>query len=94
MMAAKQSQYDTLFTVVAHDVNKYIQSFSEKEKLSSKDIRTWLANVLYIKHLSENKEGEVVYKKRCANALRSVAHDLHNTPAVCKSAYIFPIYLT
>jgi DNA topoisomerase-1 len=82
-----------VFTVTAKDVNMFIQSFNKTENITSKDIRTWYANVLYIKNLKENKEGETSYQKRCRNAIKNVAQDLHNTPAVCKSAYIFPLFI-
>ena len=41
----------------------------------------------------ENPEGERKFEKRKKNALTHVASHLHNTPAVCKTSYIFPQFL-
>lgn len=73
--------------VRAADVNEYLAKFSVE--ITCKDLRTWNANCLYIRYYSTDT-GELNIKKRQLNAIKKVALDLHNTPAVCRSNYISP----
>ena len=77
-----------IFKVTSYDVNNYLKSFDEN--ISSKDLRTWQANVLFMKYFIKNDENTVSTTKRQMNALKKVAFDLHNTVAVCKKSYIYP----
>ena len=79
---------NTIFSVNSSQVNAYLHTYDPY--ITSKDIRTWMANELYIKYFFENKEGESKFEKRQRNALAHVAENLHNTPAVCKTSYILP----
>ena len=67
------------------DVNNYIKQFGD---FSSKDFRTWSANIKLIKYLL-NSDKETVNKdiKEC---VQKVADKLHHTPEVCKKNYLFP----
>jgi len=58
------------------DMNKYLKQWG----ITSKDVRTWNANELFVAHFLKHKN----LKK----AVEHVAKRLHNTPAVCKSSYI------
>lgn len=71
-------------TITSHIVNKYLSKFDKN--LTSKDLRTWVANILFVKYA-------VICKKTgCKNpikeAIQKVSEQLHNTPAVCKKNYI------
>ena len=80
-----------IFSVTSTHVNTFLRNYDAN--ITSKDIRTWMANELYIKYFFENPEGESKFEKRQKNALAHVANNLHNTPAVCKTSYIFPEFL-
>jgi DNA topoisomerase IB len=86
-----ESKDTNIFTITSTHVNTFLQNYDAN--ITSKDIRTWMANELYIKHFFENVEGETKFEKRQRNALAYVANNLHNTPAVCKTSYIFPQFL-
>ena len=88
--ADKPSQ-PTIFSVTSTQVNQYLHTYDPD--ITSKDIRTWMANELYMKYFFENAENETKFEKRQRNALARVATHLHNTPAVCKTSYIFPEFL-
>ena len=81
----------SIFSVSSSHVNTFLHEYDAN--ITSKDIRTWMANDLYIKYFFENPEGETKFEKRQKNALAHVATNLHNTPAVCKTSYIFPEFL-
>ena len=81
----KHSDNDYVFPKISSQiVNDYLKEFDEK--LSSKDLRTWVANILFVKYVmisQKNKE-----KNPIKAAIIRVSHQLHNTPAVCKKNYI------
>jgi DNA topoisomerase-1 len=80
-----------IFSVTSTHVNTFLHNYDAN--ITSKDIRTWMANDLYIKYFFTNPENETKFEKRQRNALAHVAANLHNTPAVCKTSYIFPEFL-
>ena len=66
------------------DVNNYIKQFGD---FSSKDFRTWSANIKLIKYLlNSNLETVDNDIKEC---VQKVADKLHHTPEVCKKNYLF-----
>lgn len=72
--------------IASKDVNDYIQSIVPT--ITSKDIRTWNANKLFMEFV---KLPIVATSRNPAKrALEMVAHQLHHTPTVCKSSYIHP----
>ena len=73
----KGSRY---YTIKSSDVNKYLKKIGGH---TSKDFRTWGANIELIKQLVKT---ESVLKK----CIDKVAERLHNTPAVCRSNYLDP----
>lgn len=73
-------------SISSKDVNEYIQSIVPD--ITSKDIRTWNANKLFMEFV---KLPLVATSKNPAKrSLEMVAHHLHHTPTVCKSSYIHP----
>jgi len=71
-------------SIHSNDVNKYIKQFGD---FSSKDFRTWSANIKLIRYLiGSNKDTVDKDIKDCVN---KVAEKLHHTPEVCKKNYIF-----
>ena len=84
-----QKNNSRIFTVnglniSSNDVNSYIKKFGD---FSSKDFRTWSANIKLIKYLiGSNKE---TVDKDIKDCIKQVADKLHHTPEVCKKNYIF-----
>lgn len=78
-------------TVSARDVNEYLQSFDPN--ITSKDIRTYEANRLFVRRFraqvrAAQPASDTAWKKAVREAVKQVAHDLHNTPAVCRKDYL------
>lgn len=74
-------------------VNDYLKSFDPN--ITSKDIRTWEANKLFVKYFrfvvrKEQPTSETAWKKSLRDSIKLVADRLHHTPAVCKKDYIHP----
>ena len=72
-------------------VNEYLKKFDEN--ITSKDIRTWEANRLFIMNYrtisrQEKPLSETAWKHVMRESLKKVAASLHHTPAVCKASYI------
>jgi len=77
--------------IKASEINAYIKT-ATGPAFSSKDFRTWGASLLAASSLAElgvadNKE---LTKKNIVKAVKMVADELGNTPAVCRSSYIHP----
>ncbi len=76
------------------DVNEYLREITG-EHFTAKDFRTWAGTVLAAGMLREigpyqtAKEG----KKNVLEAIKAVAKQLGNTPAVCRKAYVHPAVL-
>ncbi|MEM9691182.1 MAG: DNA topoisomerase IB [Myxococcota bacterium] len=74
--------------LTADDVNQYIGRTSG-HALYAKDFRTWAGCALatrYLRRLTAESERAV----EISGAVKKVAHELQNTPAVCRSSYIAP----
>lgn len=85
VIAKKQRR---VFSVSSSDVNEYVSRFNAD--MTTKDIRTWHANYLYVRFYKQaQKEGHKADKARTI-AITRVAASLHNTPAVCKKNYLLP----
>ena len=76
------------------DINAYIKTATAPE-FSSKDFRTWGGTLLAAIALAEigKPEEERETKKNIVKAVKSVAEQLGNTPAVCRGSYIHPTVL-
>lgn len=72
------------------DINKYLESFN----ITCKDLRTWNANIIFLKNIKneiikiDNYDNPKIIKKIIREAINKTAISLHNTPAVCKNSYI------
>ena len=77
--------------VTSGDVNAYLQEIAGDE-FSAKDFRTWAGSLLAAEQLAEalDEEGKPVSKATVVEAIKEVAKQLGNTPAVCRKAYIHP----
>ena len=86
-----EGQRDTRHTIESTDVNDYLRAISEQD-FTAKDFRTWAGTVLAAEALAELEapESETQGKKHVTEAVKSVAGQLGNTPAVCRKSYIHP----
>jgi DNA topoisomerase I len=73
------------------DVNRYIREIAGDE-FTAKDFRTWAGTVLAARALYEAgpAANETEAKKKVAEAVKRVAHDLGNRPAASRKYYIHP----
>ena len=69
--------------VSINDLNRYLDEFN----ITSKDLRTWNANIIFLKNLRNSKE--VIIKKVIKDAIAKTAISLHHTPTVCKNSYLY-----
>jgi DNA topoisomerase I len=78
-------------TIDSGDVNDYLREASGSD-VTAKDFRTWGGTVLTARELSAGAEaGTATARKRVVvAAMREVAAELGNTPAVCRRAYVHP----
>lgn len=72
-------------------VNGYLKSATDP-MFSAKDFRTWGGSLLAALELADigPAEDEKQMKKNVVNAVKRVAEELGNTPAVCRASYIHP----
>ncbi len=80
--------------VKAGDVNEYIKQITGI-RYSAKDFRTWggtlrLATVLADLGVPEKMRDR---KKNVVTAIRLVAAELGNTPAICRASYVHPVII-
>jgi DNA topoisomerase-1 len=80
--------------VTSEDVNAYLREITG-EDWTAKDFRTWAATVLCAEQLGAEPPGDTRKARSAAisRAVRAVAEQLGNTPAVCRKAYIHPAVL-
>jgi DNA topoisomerase-1 len=76
--ASKDNNGGRIFSVRNHEANSILKPFG----VTSKDLRTWYANVEFVKAALKLKD--------VRDALEATAKLFHNTPAVLKSSYIVP----
>ncbi len=77
------------------DVNEYLRDISGDD-FTAKDFRTWAGTVLAAWALSEFEkiDSQAAARRNITAAIKRVAAQLGNTPAVCRSSYIHPEILT
>lgn len=80
-----------IYPVKPKHINDYLKEITSSE-FSAKDFRTWGATLLAAMELAEIGfcEDEKELKKNIVKVVKSVAEQLGNTPAVCRSSYIHP----
>jgi DNA topoisomerase I len=78
-------------TIDSADVNEYLRQITGQD-FTSKDFRTWNGTVLAIQALQACGAGESAAqaKKAVVEAIKSVAAQLGNTPAICRKCYVHP----
>jgi DNA topoisomerase I len=81
-------------SIESSDVNDYLREISEAD-FSAKDFRTWNGTVLAMRYLraSNAPESTTAGKSLVLSAIKNVARDLGNTPAVCRKAYVHPVVM-
>jgi DNA topoisomerase I len=91
-----RSEAGALVDVRRQHINEYIKE-TIGERFSAKDFRTWAGSLLCACALArggvDREASPSARRRRIAAAIREVAHQLGNTPAVCRSSYIFPSVL-
>ena len=77
--------------VRSSDINDYLQEALDAG-VTAKDFRTWTATVLAAVGLAVEQDAETERQRRSAvvRVVRSVAHQLGNTPAVARGSYVDP----
>jgi DNA topoisomerase I len=78
--------------VDSHDVNDYIESVAHFP-YTAKDFRTWGGTLRAATVLAELGKGKSSNerKKNVVTAVRLVASELGNTPAICRKSYVHPV---
>lgn len=81
-------------SVDSADVNEYLREIAG-DHFSAKDFRTWAGSVLACRALQtfEPFSSETEAKKNIVAAIKEVAGQLGNTPAVCRKCYVHPAVL-
>jgi DNA topoisomerase-1 len=78
-------------------INEYIKEVMG-ERFSAKDFRTWAGTLICACALAragvEPAEPKTARKKKVVAAVKETAARLGNTPAICKSSYIYPSVLS
>lgn len=85
------------FDIKSNHINEYLDAITSTHgKVTAKDFRTWAATWKMAHRLSEQLDPDsATARKRVSNeVIKTVASDLGNTPAVCRSSYIHPILLS
>ena len=81
------------------DVNNYLEKFN----VTSKDLRTWNANIIFLKNFKKHVDNSITRdyynldnikkikfkKKLVKDAIKDTSISLHHTSFVCKNSYIY-----
>jgi DNA topoisomerase-1 len=80
--------------LTARDVNEYVRAVTGRS-YSAKDFRTWGGTLRFATVLAElgTADSERARKRNVALAVRLVAAELGNTPAICRKSYVHPILI-
>jgi DNA topoisomerase-1 len=83
--------HGTAQSVDSSDVNAYLKTITH-EDITAKDFRTWAGTILTTFGLAELEEPESKAKRtsNVVSVIKDVAHQLGNTPAVCRKSYVHP----
>jgi DNA topoisomerase-1 len=79
----------TIARVRARDVNAFLREIADTN-ITLKDFRTLIASASILETLVRitPARSERQRKKQVLQAIRAVAQDLHNTPAICRRSYV------
>ena len=85
-------------SITMKDLNDYLKPY----EITTKDLRTWNANVIFLKNLKKNidatfneykvlneKKKDRFRKKIVQESIKTTAELLHHTPTICKSSYLY-----
>jgi DNA topoisomerase I len=77
--------------ITPSQINRYLKEVTDA-RFSAKDFRTWGGSLLAAVKLAELGPADSVaaVKKNIVRAVKYVAEELGNTPAVCRASYIHP----
>ena len=83
-----------LRAIGSSDVNDYLRAIAG-EDFTAKDFRTWAGTVAAARTLAElpAPESDTAAKRAIADAIKRVAGELGNTPAVCRKCYVHPVVI-
>ena len=81
----------TIQAIESDDVNAYLREVSGSD-FTAKDFRTWAGTVLAFRALSllPPVDSDADGKGNVVAAIKAVAEELRNTPAVCRRSYVHP----
>jgi DNA topoisomerase-1 len=81
--------------ITARDVNDYLRELADFP-YTVKDFRTWGGTLRMATVLADlgKAPNENARKKTVTQAVRLVASELHNTPAICRKSYVHPILIS
>lgn len=86
-----------VYDIKSHHVNEYLDNITPPDhKVTAKDFRTWAATWKSASRLAKQHDPDTITarKKVAVEVVKTVASDLGNTPAVCRSSYIHPSILS
>jgi len=75
-----------VFSIDSTEVNQFLKKYGD---FTSKDIRTWRANILFINNVSKFHTVGGKPKDTIKQACEKTAESLHHTPSISKKSYIF-----
>ena len=83
------------YDINARDVNEYIKSLTDFP-YTAKDFRTWGGTLRMAIVLADQGKGrnERERKRTVAQAVRFVASELNNTPAIARKSYVHPVLIS
>lgn len=85
-------EHKKTYIVSSNDINDFLKLYVDNN-ITTKDIRTYQANKIFIDFINNNKQNYKNDKKLQVACLKQVASELGNTPKVCKDSYIDPNHL-
>jgi DNA topoisomerase-1 len=85
---------DARHSIDSADVNNYLSEIAG-DHFTTKDFRTWAGSLLACATLQQFEPftSEAEAKKNIVAAIKCVAHQLGNTPPVCRKCYVHPAIL-
>ncbi len=85
------------YDIKSYHINEYLDAITAAgQKVTAKDFRTWAATWKCASRLAKQLDPDTApaRKKVLNQVIKTVAADLGNTPAVCRSSYIHPAIIS